>query len=326
MRIPFAKYQAAGNDFIIVRAQELSHTRRIAAFARGILARHTGVGADGLFVAARPSGSTHHLAVRIFNADGSEAEMSGNGIRCAAAWLLDGSEAGGGRRPGTSRKKRLAPLAIETVTGLKTIECVGGKRGGWVFRVNMGTPILDPSRIPFTGKGAKAPVIGYALPLSRETQNVTVTSMGNPHCSLLVKDFSSIDWRALGREIERHPLFPNRTNVEFVRVLSRRRIEVRFWERGVGETASSGTGSSAAAVASALNGLTQRKVRVKTTGGELEVDWAASGEVYLRGPARLVASGYYEFGARGGSEEAMSGRRYVGARNVRPINRGIQER
>jgi len=311
MRIPFSKYQAAGNDFIIVRAQDPSRgrtggpaqTRRLAAFARGILAQHTGVGADGLFVAAPPSARTHHLAVRIFNADGSEAEMSGNGIRCAAAWLLDGNEAVGRGRPGTSRKKRLATLAIETVAGVKTVECVGGERGSWVFRVNMGKPILEPGRIPFAGKGAKTPVIGYMLPLSLGTQKVTVTSMGNPHCSLFVKDFSDLDWRALGREIERHPLFPNRTNVEFVRVLSRSLIEVRFWERGVGETASSGTGSSAAAVAAALNSLTRRKVRVRGRGCELEVDWAMSDELYLTGPARLVAEGYYEYGGRGSSEE-----------------------
>ena len=310
MRIPFAKYQAAGNDFIIVRAQDLglgrsigpAQARRLAAFARGILARHSGVGADGLFVAEPPGVRTHHLAVRIFNADGSEAEMSGNGIRCAAAWLLDNNQAGA-FRTGTSRKRRLATLAIETVAGLKTVECLAGTRGSWIFRVNMGKPILEPARIPFTGKGVKAPTIGYGLPLARGTERVTVTSMGNPHCTLFVKDFSDFDWRALGREIERHPLFPNRANVEFVRVLSRRQIEVRFWERGVGETASSGTGSSAAAVAAALNGLAQRRVKVRAGGHELDVDWTRSGDVYLTGPARLVAGGYYECGGRGSSEQ-----------------------
>ncbi len=304
MRIPFAKYQASGNDFVIVRARDLplggragpAQSPRLAALARAILARHTGIGADGLFVAAPPDDATHHLAVRIFNADGSEAEMSGNGIRCSAAWLLDNGELRG------TRGKRLAALAIETAAGLKKIECVGGRQGDWIFRVNMGKPILEPGKIPFGGEGAKAPVVGYNLPVSQGTQAVTVTSMGNPHCSLFVEDFTNLDWRALGREIERHPLFPNRTNVEFVRILSRRRIEVRFWERGVGETASSGTGSSAAAVAASLNGLAQRKVRVKTLGYELEVDWTRAGEVYLTGPARLVGGGYYEYGEQPASE------------------------
>ena len=158
----------------------------------------------------------------------------------------------------------------------------------------MGSPILEPAAIPFTGAGALMPVTRYRLPLARGRRQVTVTSMGNPHCSVFVPAFDGLDWRALGREIERHPFFPHRTNVEFVRVRSRRRIEVRFWERGVGETASSGTGSSAAAVAAALNGLAGRRVRVIAAGGELEVEWSSTGEVYLTGPARAVASGSYE--------------------------------
>jgi len=298
MRIPFAKYQAAGNDFLIVRAQDLPRSGgvgpaqkgRLADLARAILARHTGIGGDGLFVASRPADSRHHLAVRIFNADGSEAEMSGNGIRCAATWFLDTD-----KPQGRSRGGKLGNLAIETAAGLREIEFVGEHRGSQVFRVNMGRPILEPVDIPFAAEGKKGPVTRYKLPLAQGPLKVTVTSMGNPHCSVFVHDFADLDWRAVGREIERHPLFPNRTNVEFVRVLSRRRIEVRFWERGVGETASSGTGSSAAAVAAALNGLTQHKVGVKTAGGGLEVDWTRSGEVFLTGPVRLVGRGYFEY-------------------------------
>jgi diaminopimelate epimerase len=297
MKIAFAKYDAAGNDFIVVRAEDvvkaggvgLGQTRRVAQLARAILARHSGIGADGLFLVSRPADSRHHLAVRIFNADASEAEMSGNGIRCAAAWFLDAD-----KRQRTRRGRKFGKLVIETIAGVKKIEYLGEHRGDRLFRVNMGAPILLPTAIPFTGD-AKAPVTRYSLPLSRGPLEVTVTSMGNPHCSVFVHGFADLDWRALGREIERHPLFPNRTNVEFVRVLSRPQIEVRFWERGVGETASSGTGSSAAAVAAALNGLTQRKVRVKTTGGELEVDWTRSGDVFLTGPVRLVGGGSYEY-------------------------------
>jgi diaminopimelate epimerase len=309
MRIPFAKYQAAGNDFIVVRAEDVApgsrigpaQSRRLAALAMEILARRTGIGADGLFVVSGPADAYHALAVRIFNSDGSEAEMSGNGIRCAAAWLLDNDEPHAIRPHGRGRIKRFPSLAIETQAGIRKVECKAGRRGNWVFRVNMGRPILDPAAVPFAGEGARTPVTGYLLPLSNGTEKVTVTSMGNPHCSVFVRDFD-LDWRSLGSEIERHPLFPNRTNVEFVRIGSRRRIEVRFWERGVGETASSGTGSSAAAVAAALNGFTERRVRVITSGGELEVDWTRPGQLYLTGPVRLVGSGHYEWSRERASE------------------------
>ena len=123
----------------------------------------------------------------------------------------------------------------------------------------------------------------------------TVTSMGNPHCSIFVRDFAKLRWEALGREIERQKLFPNRTNVEFVKVLSSKAIEVRYWERGVGKTMSSGTGSCAATVASILNGKTGRKVRVHTLAGTLEVEWPEGGEVSLTGPAQLIAEGMYHF-------------------------------
>ena len=119
--------------------------------------------------------------------------------------------------------------------------------------------------------------------------------MGNPHCSTFVDNFDDLDWRSLGREIERHPFFPNRTNVEFVRVIGPSEIEARFWERGVGETASSGTGSSAAAVASALNGLTGRRIRVNTPGGALNVEWSRSNQVFLTGPVRRIAQGKFDY-------------------------------
>lgn len=306
--VPFVKYQAAGNDFIVVPAKDLGSggrgrptPARLESLARAILARHTGIGADGLLVVRPPAKPKHHLALQIFNADGSEAEMSGNGIRCAAAWLLDRVPIG--RALGDVEKMldiamALMRIDIETPAGVKTVEHVHTRRSERFFRVAMGKPVLQPAKIPFGAAGVAAPVNRYPLPTSLGVKEATVTSMGNPHCSLFVESFDELDWRALGREIERHPLFPNRTNVEFVRVISAREIEVRFWERGVGETASSGTGSSAAAVAAALNGLTGRKVRVKTPGGELEVQWAKSNEVFLTGPVRVVSRGEYEYDDR----------------------------
>ena len=295
--VPFVKYHATGNDFIVVSANDMpppsgfgpkarkASARLFAALARAILSRRTGVGADGLLVSWPPLGERNHAAMQVFNADGSEAETSGNGARCLAAWLLD---IGVG----------LARVAIETAAGLVTVEHTGDHYSERLFQVQMGEPVFDAEKIPFRAGNVQAPIVSYPLPTSLGAREVTVTSMGNPHCTMFVKSFDEFDWRALGREIENHPLFPNRTNVEFVRVVRPTEIEVRFWERGVGETASSGTGSLAAVVASRLNDLTTNAVRVKTPGGELRVRWGASRRVFLTGPVRRIASGTYDHNPR----------------------------
>jgi diaminopimelate epimerase len=279
-RIHFTKLHGLGNDFIVVRAQGLP--RSLPRLARAICSRTTGVGADGLLVLAASPGSKLPARLRFFNADGSEAEMSGNGIRCAAATML-------------SQKLGRSPLAISTPAGVKVLRLIRASRGRWRFRVAMGQPILNPAQIPFTGKKGTGPVMGFHLHTKRGDATATVTSMGNPHCSIFVRDFAKLHWEALGREIERHKLFPNRTNVEFVKVLSSKAIEVRYWERGVGKTMSSGTGSCAATVASILNGRTGRKVRVHTLAGTLDVEWPEGGEVSLTGPAQLIAEGVYSY-------------------------------
>lgn len=276
--ISFAKLHGLSNDFLAVRAHETPPA--VNEFAIAICQRRTGVGADGLLVISSPRQKAHDARVRFFNADGGEAEMSGNGVRCAAAFLLlDGL------------KKR--ELRIETAAGVKTLRLRNGGDSEWIFRVSMGKPILTARKIPFAGSRSTGPILGFPLHTHRGVLPVTVTSMGNPHCSIFVADFGGIDWSRLGREIETNPLFPHRTNVEFVKVLSRQEIEARFWERGVGETMSSGTGSCAAAVAAILNRRTGRKVRVRTLAGTLEVEWPLRGEVALTGPAALVARGTY---------------------------------
>jgi diaminopimelate epimerase len=165
-----------------------------------------------------------------------------------------------------------------------------------MFRVRMGAPILIPADIPFQPADTAFPLLRFPLQTYRGDLLVTVTSMGNPHCSVFVADFETVDWLQLGRDIEQNEHFPNRTNVEFVRLLSRDEIEVRFWERGVGHTRSSGTGSCGAAVAAILNGLTDRRVHVRTEAGVLEVAWPDGGEVTLTGPAERVMSGKYDYG------------------------------
>lgn len=301
--IPFEKLHGVGNDFIVSgsegssgrQAAEFSLNRRFASagflrrLASAICQRTTGLGADGFLLVERARSAENYARVRFFNADGSEAEISGNGIRCVGGYLLS-------RQPGAG------PFRIETLAGVKTLECLKEAEGHWVFRVTMGRPILEPKRIPFRAKNTPIPVVGYPLSIAGRKLRVTVTSMGNPHCSLFVSSFDRINWREMGSTIEANSLFPKHTNVEFVKVISKQEIEVRFWERGVGETASSGTGSCGAAVAAILNEFTGRHVRVRTLAGDLEVEWPEDEEVRLTGPAERIASGtyYYRFGERAG--------------------------
>lgn len=284
VEIAFEKFHGLGNDFIVTSARGLPSS--LDRLAQSICDRHTGVGADGFIVVLPPRGKRHRARLGFFNADGSEAEMSGNGTRCAAAFLL-----------GRARSK--SPLELETLAGLKTATPVKVHTNSWVFRVGMGEPVLAPAKIPFKAGKVRGPIVGFLLRTHRGVLPVTVTSLGNPHCTVVVADFAHIDWASLGREIETNRLFPRRTNVEFVKVLSRGEIEVRFWERGVGETASSGTGSCAAVVAGVLNGLTDRKVRVRTRAGTLDVAWPEKGEITLTGPVERVARGtFYSSGQR----------------------------
>ena len=281
-KFSYTKFHGLGNDFIVTNGRNLSGD--LNALAQSICEAHTGVGADGLLVVQKPRSTTNHARVRFFNADGSEAEMSGNGIRCVGAFLM---------RENPRRKR----LRVETASGVKILELLStsaqGKQGKWNFRVNMGRPILDPLKIPFLAGKHPAPVVGYPIRTHQGVLAATITSMGNPHCSIIVEDFANLPWESIGREIERNPLFPNRTNVEFVRVISKREIEVRYWERGVGKTMSSGTGSCGAVVACILNGFTRRSVKVRTLAGTLEVTWPEDKEVLLAGPAELITDGVY---------------------------------
>ena len=280
--IPFVKYHGQGNDWLIALASDVPSG--LTQFARKILDRHTGAGADGLIVVMKSEVRGHDARIRFFNADGSEAEMSGNGIRCAGAFLME-------------HKPQKRTLAIETLAGPKTLKKEKSTEGKWMFRVLMGSPILTAAEIPFKPAETLSPLLRFPLKTYRGDLLVTVTSMGNPHCSVFVADFETVDWLRLGREIEQNEHFPNRTNVEFVRLISKDEIEVRFWERGVGHTMSSGTGSCGATVAAILNGLTDRQVRVRTEAGTLDVAWPQDGEVTLTGPAARVMSGNYFYAA-----------------------------
>jgi len=279
----FNKFHSLGNDFLIVDRGEVAELseQELGDLARKICERHTGVGADGLLLISVEDKARGLVKFRIFNADGTEAEISGNGLRCAAAYLY------------SQQKIETRRVTFETSAGSRESELLEKNEDSFMIKIEMGVPRLSSKEIPFDDGSFHERLIDYPLMINRKVYPITVVSLGNPHCDVFVDRFPArIEWHQLGREIESHPFFPNRTNIEFIRVLSRDEIEVLFWERGVGETLSSGSGSCAAAVASILKNLTNRKVRAKTSMGLLTVEWTRD-KVYQAGPAEFVFIGSF---------------------------------
>jgi diaminopimelate epimerase len=276
--LAFTKMHGAGNDYIYLDAFHEPLPAAIADMVVAMCNRHTGIGADGV-IAIEPS-SLAEARMRMWNADGSPGEMCGNGIRCVAKYVFD--------RGMVTRKE----FTIETDAGLKTVwlETENGQANR--VRVSMGEPIFEAARIPTMLAGT--PPVDVALNVNDHEIRVTSLSMGNPHC-VVVSDRLNDDWvYGMGPRIERHSMFPNRTNVEFVQVLSRERIAIRVWERGSGETLACGTGACAAAVACSLMGHTERQVLCELPGGVLEVEWNQNDNlVYLTGPAVEVFQGVW---------------------------------
>ena len=276
----FTKFHGFGNDYLVFEAEQLTGIGDPGDFARRICNRHYGVGADGIAIAQRSADSSADFTVRIFNPDGSEAGMSGNGTRCAAAYLLF---------------HQLWPdeaLRLLTRNGVKRyyLRARSGD-GSFLFESELGQPRFDSASIPMTTDQPRDRVIDYPLVVDGKTLQVTALQMGNPNCCIFVDDFEAIDWRRLGPMIENHPQFPERTNVIFIRVRDRRTIEERIWERGVGETESSGTCSCAAMVASVVNDQTGRKVDVHAPGGIIPIEWRKDDEVVLTGRADVIYTG-----------------------------------
>jgi diaminopimelate epimerase len=255
--VPFVKATACGNDFLIIGIEHAPAD--IASFSRQICDRHTGAGADGVEWVL--SASDADLAIRLINADGSEAEISGNGTRCVAAWYC--AEHG------------KTSVVIETGAGLKTCDLISRHGQNFEFRIAMGVPEVDGE---------------MEVRLAGESVRGIAVSMGNPHYVMFVEEFRP-DWATWAEQIATHPDFPHGTNVELVRVLNEHEIEVRFCERGVGETMSSGTGSSAAATASIHAGKVKSPVQVHAPGGTQTVEW--NGELRLHGPATILCRGEY---------------------------------
>jgi diaminopimelate epimerase len=279
----FAKLHALGNDFLVVQLPEAEGYRvSLPALSRAMCDRHAGIGADGVVFYHPTTGDTEaDFSVLIFNSDGSRAEMSGNGIRCLAAHLFDAGIV------------RSGPVRLRSVAGIRSL-CLKEAHGSeYLFEGMMGHPITEPSRVPTTLGDGKSPVVDQLFSVAGESLRVTVSSMGNPHCTTFVDVVAEVAVDRLGPLIEKSGFFPNGANVEFVQVLDHHTLRVRFWERGAGPTLSSGTGSSAAAFAGILNGLVASPVRVLTDLGALEVAWEPGSELRLTGPATAICKGSY---------------------------------
>lgn len=252
----FTKMHGLGNDFIIVNCLTKNQFKNPKEAAKKLCNRHFGIGADGLILVLKSNKADFKM--RIFNSDGSEAEMCGNGIRCFAKYVID---------KGLTNKKI---LQIETLAGVKEVKKIKN-----LFRVDMG----EPSKLR-----------EEKIKLKNKIINATCLSMGNPHCVVFVDNFN-FDVATIGKEIENHKLFPKRTNVEFSRIINKKEIEVVVWERGTGLTLACGTGACAVAVASSLNKKTEKNVTVKLPGGKLKIEWANNNHVYMTGPAEAVFEG-----------------------------------
>lgn len=272
----FTKMQGAGNDYVYVNCFDEA-LEDPAAVAVKVSNRNFGIGSDGLILIL-PS-EVADVKMRMFNSDGSESEMCGNGIRCVAKYAYD---------RGIVAKKE---ISAETGAGILTLQLVTGADNKVAkVRVNMGPPRLTRKEIPMLGNPDQK-VVGEPLNILHSTFQITCASMGNPHCVIFVEDVDKFEVEKYGPLIENHELFPRRTNVEFVQIISRTEVRQRTWERGAGETLACGTGSSAVTAACVLNGLTEKSILNHLTGGDLEMEWGEDGNIYMTGPAVEVFTG-----------------------------------
>jgi diaminopimelate epimerase len=275
----FTNFHGLGNDYLVIETEQLAGIDDLGEFARRICNRHYGAGGDGIAIVGKSSTDDADFTCRIFNPDGSEAGLSGNGTRCAVAYL---------HYRGLWNKEE---LRLSTRTGLKRYFLRGQSGPGeYLFESELGQPKFDTRSIPMSLEPPLERVVNYPF----EEFQITAMQMGNPNCCIFVDDFADIDWRRIGKHIENHPRFPDRTNVVFVRVVDRKLIELRIWERGVGETTASGTCSCAGAVAAMVNDKADRYLHVVMEGGEVQIQWReADGQVVITGTAEVVYSGQW---------------------------------
>ncbi|MEG4533425.1 diaminopimelate epimerase [Microcoleus sp. D2_18a_D3] len=276
MPIEFAKYHGLGNDFILIDNRHSSEPMITPEQAVDLCDRHFGIGADGV-IFALPGQNDTDYTMRIFNSDGSEPEMCGNGIRCLAKFIadLEGSEA-------------KTQYRIHTLAGVISPEL----RSDGQVKVDMGVPRLLAAEIPTTLAAADAKAIDVPIEVADKSWSVTCVSMGNPHCITFVEDVAAVALETVGPQFEHNKAFPQRTNTEFIQVVRSDYVKMRVWERGAGVTLACGTGACAAVVAGVLVGKCDRVTAVELPGGVLEIEWAeVSGRIYMTGPAQRVFTG-----------------------------------
>ncbi|MHA1357350.1 MAG: diaminopimelate epimerase [Candidatus Helarchaeota archaeon] len=275
----FTKYHGLGNDYIIINEVKNSFIieSNRANLAKKLCQRRFSIGADGILFVCPPTTTNADIRMRIFNVDGSEAEMCGNGIRCFAKYVYE------------EIILQKQEIRVETLAGIKILQLTIKDGAVEAIQVDMGVPQLLRDKIPMKGPNTK--VINEELLVGDKTFNITCVSVGNPHCVIFVNDLDKLDV-SQGKLIEYHEVFPQRINVEFVQVLNRQAIKMRVWERGVGETLACGTGACAATIASVLNDKTGREIKVHLLGGDLEIQWDVStNHLFMKGAAERVFEG-----------------------------------
>lgn len=274
----FTKMHGCGNDYVYVNCLK-EKVENPGAVSEVISDRHFGIGSDGLILIC-PS-DVADFRMRMFNADGSEGEMCGNGIRCVAKYVYD---------HGMTEKKQ---VSIETGAGIKYLDLTVEDGKVSLVKVDMGEPILNPKEIPVLFE--KERVVDEPIEVDGKAWNVTCVSMGNPHAVVFIDNTKELEIEKIGPHFEHHKLFPNRINTEFVQIISRTEMNMRVWERGSGETLACGTGTCASVMAAILNGLTEHKVLVHLLGGDLMIEYdEKSNHIFMTGPATTVFEGEIE--------------------------------
>lgn len=275
----FTKMQGIGNDYVYVDCTKENKIENPAELSKKVSNRHFGIGSDGLILIENSNVADFKMA--IYNADGSQAEMCGNGIRCVAKFVFD---------KGLINKEN---ITIETLAGIKQLKLSTENGKVKKVRVDMGEPILEAKKIPVISD--KNPVIDLQLQAADKTFTATCVSMGNPHAITFVNNVEEFDVEKYGKILEIKKEFPKHSNIEFVELIEKNNIKMRVWERGSGETLACGTGSCASVVACILNNKTERKVNVHLLGGTLEIEWnKQNNHVYMEGPAEIVFEGEIE--------------------------------
>ena len=278
--LKFTKMHGLGNDYVYMDAinQKIENREELARYVSD---RHFGIGSDGLILICESKVADFRM--QMFNSDGTEAEMCGNGIRCVGKFVYD------------KKMTNKDIVTIETLAGIKTLKLTIKDGKVEKARVDMGEPILEPNKIPVISK--EMPVKNLKLKIEDKEFNFTAVSMGNPHAITFIdEDVKEFELEKYGKPVEINDVFPKRTNVEFINIVDRNNIKMRVWERGAGETLACGTGACASAVASALNGYTDRNVNVELLGGTLEIEWnEENNHVYMTGSATTVFEGEIEY-------------------------------